>query len=119
MVSPVMDLSDKEWNRRCVAACRWLKAEGDIGVRELAAIAGVPGYVVCFAQGMVIAEKEAGDLRATLRALVDAVDVEVLGDTDLEDDGTNVFAAFRRAVDLLATEPSEAESPATKTVPNG
>lgn len=52
-----MDLADKEWNRRCVAACQWLKTEGDVGVRELAAIAGVPPYVVCFAKGMARAEE--------------------------------------------------------------
>ena len=59
-----MDLADKEWNRRCVAACQWLKNEGDVGVRELAAIAGVPPYVVCFAAGMSSAEAEYERMKA-------------------------------------------------------
>lgn len=53
----VMDVADKEWNRRFVEACRWLKTEGDVGVRELAAITGMPPHVVCFAMGMARAEK--------------------------------------------------------------
>ena len=54
----MIDTSDKEWNRRCVEACRWLKTEGDVGVRELAAIAELPPYVVCFAMGMKAAEDD-------------------------------------------------------------